>query len=220
MPNSEAVTNKATENDSKQWQSILILFAHPMIHRSNVNKAMIEAVADLDAVTVHDLYAAYPELYIDVEYEQSLLCQHDVIIFHHPFYWYAPPAVLKVWQDLVLQHGFAFGREGSALSDKCFMSVVTCGYDKDTYEESAVNHYTVQELLRPTEQMARFTGMRYMPPYIVYGTHRIRKHDIITHADDYRSLLIALREGQIRFDDAQKVSKFNLLLSLLRGRER
>lgn len=197
---------------------ILILFAHPMIHRSNVNRAMMEAVTDLDHVHFHDLYAAYPDLYIDVEREQQLLVEHDIIIFHYPFYWYSTPAILKVWQDLVLQYGFAFGKTGTALNGKRFMNVVTCGYAKSSYEEAAINHYTVQDLLRPIEQMAHFTGMRYMPPYIVYGTHRIPRRDIIQHADEYRSLLIGLRERQIRFDDTKSVSKFNALMSLLTGR--
>lgn len=27
----------------------------------------------------------------------------------HPFYWYSTPALLKEWQDLVLEHGWAYG---------------------------------------------------------------------------------------------------------------
>lgn len=197
---------------------ILILFAHPMIHRSNVNKALIDAVSGLEQITVHDLYAAYPDLYIDIAYEQALLKQHDIIIFQHPFYWYSTPPILKTWQDLVLQYGFAYGKEGTALHGKQFMSVITAGASKSTYEEEAINHYTVQELLRPIEQMANFTGMQYMPPYIVYGTYRIPRRDIALHAEEYRSLLVGLREGTIQFEDTTKVSKFNALLSMLTGK--
>jgi hypothetical protein len=28
------------------------------------------------------------------------LLQHEIIIFHHPFFWYSTPAILKEWQDL------------------------------------------------------------------------------------------------------------------------
>ncbi|MGY0400099.1 MAG: hypothetical protein ACWIPH_09285, partial [Ostreibacterium sp.] len=58
----------------------------------------------------------------------------------------------------------------------------------------------------------------YMPPCIVYGTHRIHESEVIDHAEAYRSLLIGLREGKIHFSDTKKVSKFNLLLSLLIGK--
>ncbi|MGY0399058.1 MAG: NAD(P)H-dependent oxidoreductase, partial [Ostreibacterium sp.] len=174
---------------------ILILFAHPMIHRSNVNKAMIDAVSDLEKVTAHDLYAAYPDLHIDIAYEQDLLLSNDIIIFHYPFYWYAAPAILKIWQDLVLQYGFAYGKKGTALAGKRFMNVITAGYAKSSYEEEAMHHHTVQELLRPIEQMAHFTSMCYMPPEIVYGTHRIQESEVMDHAEAYRALQNGLPEG-------------------------
>lgn len=199
-------------------KKILILFAHPMIHRSNVNKALIEAVSDLDDVTIHDLYAAYPDMYIDVAHEQKLLTEHDVIIFQYPFYWYSAPAILKLWQDLVLQYGFSHGSEGHAVEGKLFFNTITAGASESTYEEEAINHFTVQELLRPIEQMANLTGMRYLPPYVIYGTHRVLKRDIIRHAEEYRNLLIELREGRIRYDDTKKVSIMNTLMSLLTGK--
>lgn len=178
-------------------QRVLILFAHPMIHRSNVNRALIEAVKDLDGITVHDLYAAYPDLYIDIAREQQLLREHDIILFQHPFYWYAAPSILKMWQDLVLQYGFAYGSAGTALHGKHFMSVVTAGASISTYQRDGVNHYTIDELLRPTEQMARFTGMHYLPAYVIYGVHRILQRDIMQYAEDYRNLLITLRSGKL-----------------------
>ena len=74
---------------------ILILFAHPVLERSRVNRRLLEAVADLPGVTVHDLYERYPTLNIDVEYEQALLLEHDIYVFQHPFYWYSAPAIAK-----------------------------------------------------------------------------------------------------------------------------
>ena len=67
---------------------ILILFAHPVLERSRVNRRLLAAVRDLAGVTVHDLSEAYPTLYIDAKREQRLLIDHDVIVFQHPFYWY------------------------------------------------------------------------------------------------------------------------------------
>jgi glutathione-regulated potassium-efflux system ancillary protein KefG len=49
---------------------VLILFAHPALHRSRMNLAMMEAVRDLEGVTFHDLYELYPDLHIDVATEQ------------------------------------------------------------------------------------------------------------------------------------------------------
>ena len=89
-----------------------------VVAKSRVNKYLIEHIEDIGDVTFHDLYQLYPELDIDVKAEQQLLEMHDFIIFHYPFFWYSAPAILKEWQDLVLEHGWAYGHEGKALKDK------------------------------------------------------------------------------------------------------
>ena len=80
-------------------RKVLILFAHPALEKSRVNRRLIEAVKTLDGVTFHDLYQLYPDLDIDVAREQALLTEHDVVVMQHPLYWYSTPAMLKEWQD-------------------------------------------------------------------------------------------------------------------------
>ncbi len=46
---------------------ILILFAHPALERSRVNRRLIAEAKDVAGVTVHDLYEAYPTLDLDVK---------------------------------------------------------------------------------------------------------------------------------------------------------
>ena len=94
---------------------ILILFAHPRFSSSLVQRAMSAAVAGLEHVAFHDLYAAYPDFGIDVRVEQQRLLDHDVIVLQHPFYWYSSPAIIKEWQDLVLENGWAYGPGGTRL---------------------------------------------------------------------------------------------------------
>ena len=77
---------------------ILILFAHPALQKSRINRVLISAVQDIEAVTFHDLYEAYPEFDILVPEEQVLLEAHDIIILQHPFFWYSNPALLKEWR--------------------------------------------------------------------------------------------------------------------------
>ena len=103
---------------SLQPRRILILFAHPALERSRVNRRLLTAVDGLVGVTVRDLYEVYPDYEIDVAAEQALCEQHDLIVFQHPLYWYSTPALLKEWQDLVLEYGFAYGSEGHSLDDK------------------------------------------------------------------------------------------------------
>src|ERR1043166_905728 len=94
---------------------ILILFAHPAYEKSRVHKLLVKKARALEGITFHDLYEAYPDFDIDVKREQELLLQHDTIILLHPFYWYSSPAIIKQWQDLVLELGWAYGKKGTTL---------------------------------------------------------------------------------------------------------
>ena len=89
---------------------LLILFAHPRSSASVVQRAMLRAIDGLDGVTLADLYAEYPDFDIDVAREQDRLLAHDLIVLQHPFYWYSSPAIIKEWQDLVLENGWALAR--------------------------------------------------------------------------------------------------------------
>ena len=88
---------------------VLVLFAHPALERSRVNRHLVEVARAVPGVKVHDLYEVYPAFNINAKREQQLLLEHDVIVFQHPFYWYSTPAILKEWQDIVLEHGWAYG---------------------------------------------------------------------------------------------------------------
>lgn len=180
---------------------ILVLFAHPALHKSWVNRRLIRAIDDLEDVTLHDLYEAYPGFHIDVKREQDLLLAHDVIVFQHPFYWYSSPAILKEWQDLVLEHGFAYGSGSTALGGKKFLSAITTGGQHGAYGRSGANRFTIRELLTPFEQTAHLCGMDYLPPFVIHGTHLLREAgQIAPYARAYRHLLMGLRDDTLRWD--------------------
>ncbi|MEQ1852663.1 MAG: NAD(P)H-dependent oxidoreductase, partial [Chthoniobacteraceae bacterium] len=111
---------------------VLILFAHPALEKSRVHRRLAAAVRDLPGVTFRDLYECYPDLHIDAEAEQALLSGHDAIIFQHPFYWYSSPAIVKEWQDVVLQYGFAYGEGGTALRGQTMITVLSTGGPEDS----------------------------------------------------------------------------------------
>jgi Kef-type K+ transport system membrane component KefB/NAD(P)H-dependent FMN reductase len=99
-----------------------------------------------------DLYAEYPDYRIDIDREQQRLREHDVIMFLFPLFWYSTPAILKEWQDLVLEHGFAYGSEGTALAGKFFIVACSAGGPAAAYEPEGYNHFTLRELLRPSSR--------------------------------------------------------------------
>jgi glutathione-regulated potassium-efflux system ancillary protein KefG len=165
---------------------VLILFAHPALHRSRMNLAMMEAVRDLEGVTFHDLYEVYPDLHIDVATEQELLLKHDVIVWQHPFYWYSAPALLKEWMDVVLEYGFAYGEEGRALHGKKVMSALTTGGPAVAYQADGYNRFTMRELLAPFDQTAHLCGMEYLEPFILHGVNLLKPAEVETAAASYR----------------------------------
>lgn len=169
---------------------ILIQFAHPYPEQSRINQRMLEAVADLGHVTVNDLFERYPGFYIDVRREQRLLLEHDVLVLHHPMYWYSAPAITKQWLDVVLEHGFAYGSKSTTrLDDKDLMVVTSTGGPEDAYRQGGLNNFSVEEFLRPFEQTAYLCRMNYRQPLLIQGAHRLKPDDIERHAQRYRELL-------------------------------
>jgi putative NADPH-quinone reductase len=177
---------------------ILVLFAHPSLERSEVNRPLAEATAQVEGVTLVDLYAEYPDFAIDVEREQGRLRAHDVLCFMHPLYWYSTPAILKEWQDLVLEYGFAYGSEASALHGKLFFNALTAGGPEPAYRAEGYNHFSIRELLRPLEQTALLCGMLYLPPFALFGARTaVDEGRLDAHVADWVRVLTALRDGRL-----------------------
>lgn len=146
---------------------VLVLVAHPAMNISRVNRAWAEAFSGRPDVTVRDLSALYPEMEIDVIAEQSLLLQHERVIFQFPLYWYSSPAILKQWQDLVLAPGFAYAG-AHRLEGMEFMVVTSVGATEKDYRAGGHNHFSIDELLRPFQQTVNYCRGRYLTPFCFY----------------------------------------------------
>ncbi len=159
---------------------------------------MFTAADRLAGVTAVDLYALYPDFDIDVDAEQQRLLAHDVVIFQHPMFWYSSPALLKEWQDLVLEYGFAYGSGGQRLAGKLFFNAITTGGAQDEYSHEGRNHFTIRELLQPFEQTADLCRMIYLPPFVLFDARRARADGRAqVHLASWSRLLIALRDDRI-----------------------
>lgn len=180
---------------------LLIIFAHPALEKSRVNRELIGVARTVPGVTLHDLYEAYPTFDLDVAFEQQQLRDHDIIILQHPLYWYSVPPLAKQWLDLVLEHGWAYGSQGNALQGKYLLSVVTTGGGANAYQAGGYNRFTLRQFLIPLEQTAVLCKMSYLPPYAVQGTHRMELAEIQQAAAAYRRLLTALSTDQLPLPD-------------------
>jgi glutathione-regulated potassium-efflux system ancillary protein KefG len=190
-------------------KTVLVLFTHPRLEKSRVNIVLLRSIAGLDGVTVHDLYEEYPDFAIDVRREKELLLGHDIIVWHHPFFWYSAPPLLKAWIDTVLEVGWAYGPGGTALTGKVVFNCLTSGGPREAYGADGRNRFTVREFLAPFEQTARLCHMLYLPPFVVQGTHRLSPEAIESHGRDYSALLRGLANEDLHPASLESLEALN-----------
>jgi glutathione-regulated potassium-efflux system ancillary protein KefG len=191
-------------------RKVLVLFAHPAFERSRLGRPLLQAALATPGVHVHDLYEAYPNLIVDVAREQALLVEHDTIVFQHPFYWYSCPSLVKEWTDQVLEHGWAYGASGTALTDKQMLLAITTGGGENSYRPEGYNRFTIRQLLAPQEQTARLCRMHFLPPFVAHDALRMTDTERQRVAQRYRALLGALVEGRVdvaRADAAERIEE-------------
>jgi len=147
----------------------LVIVAPPdLANGSLANRIIVDRLAEMAGVEVRDLQALYPDFKVDVEAEQEALLRADTVVFQFPFFWYGVPGILKQWMDAVLTYGFAYGSTGTKLNGKRLIVSVTVGGPAASYQHGGENTFTMAELLRPLEQTANLTGMRWRPPIITH----------------------------------------------------
>jgi putative NADPH-quinone reductase len=166
---------------------------------------MASVASRVEGITFVDLYRDYPRFDIDVDIEQQRLLEHDVVLFQFPFFWYSTPSIIKEWQDLVLEHGFAYGSGGDKLEGKRLMVAITAAGPEDAYSTGGYQHYPVRDFLRPLEQTARLCGMRFSAPYVLYASLKAPGEGRIEpHTEGYRRLLAAIRDDQYDWSAAEQ----------------
>jgi putative NADPH-quinone reductase len=184
---------------------LIVFYAHPGHKHSHVNKFMARAAEALDGVTFVDLYRDYPRFDIDADREQQRLRDHDVILFQFPLFWYSTPSIVKEWQDLVLEHGFAYGSDGDELAGKRMMLAITAAGPEEAYSAGGYQHYALRDFLRPLEQTARLCEMRFAAPYVLYSSLKApTTGDVEPHLDGYRRLLEAIRDDRYDWEEAER----------------
>jgi len=170
---------------------------------------MAARASALEQITFVDLYAEYPRFKIDVDREQKRLLQHDIIVLQFPLMWYSTPSLLKEWQDLVLEYGFAYGENGNKLVGKTLALAVTTGSPQEAYTSGGFQNHELHTLLSPLSQMGNLCQTRSLPPYVLFGAHSdISEAAITPHVDGYCQYLSALRDGTIKRRHLRKMPLF------------
>lgn len=172
---------------------VLVIVAHPAMEQSRVNSRLLGAAMSLTAqaskVEVRDLYRLYPDYLIDIAAEQAALAQARLVVWQHPIHWYSMPPLMKLWVDEVLAFGWAYGPGGTALRGKDLWLVASTGGPQDSYRPDSYNRYFFDAFLPPYEQTAALCGMRFLPPMMLHGAHRVTRDEVAEHARVYAQRL-------------------------------
>jgi glutathione-regulated potassium-efflux system ancillary protein KefF len=168
---------------------ILVIAAHPALEHSRVTRTLAHALsrplngkAD-GRIELRDLYAMYPDYFIDVAAEQAALARARLVVWLQPIHWYSMPPLLKLWLDEVFAFGWAYGPGGTALAGKDLWLVASTGGPEDSYHPAGYNRYFFDAYLTPYEQTARLTGMRWLPPLVLHAAHRTDDAELAAHAE-------------------------------------
>jgi glutathione-regulated potassium-efflux system ancillary protein KefG len=192
-------------------ENILVLMFHPRLEASNVNKFLWNSLRGRQEIVTKDMYELYPDFNIDVNAEQRDLLNADLVIMQHPFFWYAAPPLAKQWIDLVLEHGWAYGKGGDKLKDKKIMHIVSSGGGFETYCSEGKNLYTYNELLRPFELTYRLCGMQKLPAYIIPSANTLETPELEQHCNQIHLVLKHIASGKADFPSVKNMDYFNEL---------
>lgn len=133
-------------------------------------------------VALRDLYALYPDYFLDVDAEREALLAARLVVWLHPVHWYSMPPLMKLWLDDVFGFGWAYGPGGDALRGKDLWLVASTGGPEHSYRPDGHNRYFFDAFLHPYEQTAALVGMRWLPPLVLHGAHRADDGLIDEHA--------------------------------------
>ena len=112
-------------------------------------------------------------------------------------YWYSSPAILKEWQDVVLEYGWAYGPGGTRLAGKFFMQALTTGSNEALYGRGSAHNFTLHEFLRPFEQTAHLCSMVHLAPFVTHGARLIDEEALAAQAGHYREAIERLVRGEM-----------------------
>jgi glutathione-regulated potassium-efflux system ancillary protein KefF len=85
---------------------------------------------------------------------------------------------MKHWFDEVLVRGFAYGTGGDALAGKDVLWAATSGGDEAAFSASGRHGHPFEAFAPVVEQTARYCGLNWLEPFVVYGAHEIPEESL------------------------------------------
>jgi len=141
-------------------KNVVIISGHPDLKNSLANKTILDEIAaQCPQAEIRRLCELYPDYQFDIKAEQAALEKADIIVFAYPMNWYGVPGLLKLYIDKVMEHGWAYGSQGTALAGKTFLVSVTTGVPEAGFSAKGFVGHTVEELTFPVAKFAEMAKM-------------------------------------------------------------
>jgi putative NADPH-quinone reductase len=177
-------------------QSVLFVLAHPDLTSSRANKALAAAGGAVPGVSTLDLYAEYPDLFVDGFAEKRRVAPHSAIVVQMPIFWYTGPGLLKEWMDRTFTAGWAYGPDKREVAGKSLLLSMTTASDSGAWSPTGIHGAPVMDYMRPYQQFAAFCGMTWLEPMVFYAARTASDAALETHATALAARLSELVEGQ------------------------
>ena len=176
---------------------ILVLLAHPDLRHSRVSRQLAGALRAEAGVRLRDLYALYPDYWIDAAAEREALRAARLVVWLHPIHWYGMPPLMKLWLDEVLTHGYAYGPGGRALAGKDLLLLTSTGGGAASYSPAGAHGHDFEAFLPPYRQTAQLCQMRFLAPAVFHDAHRSAPAALDTFSDQLLQRLRRHPEGEL-----------------------
>lgn len=176
---------------------VLFILAHPDLNASRANKRLAAVARGVEGVVVHDIYEAYPDMFIDGGRERRRIDDSSALVLQFPFFWYGAPGLLKEWIDRTFVAGWAYGRDGRNLRGKPFMVSISTGSGVNAYGPGGIHNQPIEEYLFPFEQIGHFCGMVWQEPLVFYRARHADDTMLGEHAEKLRARLKILESGAV-----------------------
>jgi NAD(P)H dehydrogenase (quinone) len=155
-------------------------------HYNYMNEQIVAAKQD---------WAYSPDIVEEIQKVQAA----DVILFHFPLWWNAPPAILKGWLDRVLTKGTAWDAEHifstGLYRGKAAGVAVSVGDQENIYRSDGAHRATVQQMLYPMlHGTLAYCGFNVLEPFIAHGINAANDFGLQEHLSNYKDKLEKLED--------------------------
>ena len=82
----------------------------------------------------------------------------------------------------------------------------------EAYRAEGLQRSTIKDFLLPFERTTQLCRMAYLPPFWVPGTHKLNPEQIRKFSDQYRDLLVLIRDSD---PDDKKIPAVSFLNELV-----